>query len=958
MNKETYLKEFYKSLNERLQQMISSCKNEYLNSLSDDDRNSVMAILDKEEFSLLDINDLLIDYSPKELDDVSLFALVYRYFETITPDMVTRDLDMIKGDLVFLDLSVRHRLDKVPTNVPRFLMLPILSYLISTSNKYQTLTRELYGNYLTCLENDFVMKYLETSKLDISLIFDKLSTITTDPNYEITFDDIKLLSSFLLYKRYLPGMKMKEIMTVVENIKGTNDILISYWNTNFPFVTSNVSFDDAMKVYSHFFKLELPEKCANRYLYAKETFDSIAKQEYSKEECRQISLLLHTLLSQRFYQVPRYSIENFRFDDILDFIKKYEETGLVVSSADLSYLLDKFVVNNSSFDPSFDRLIKYKFQSYAKQQFPFEFDKFCSFMNQESFDFSSYKYEGTKEFDFSMYVRFLTNEDYHLIAGYFDPLMETKSGKALLIGTISACRDNLKHREDVYSVDTYQRFYPYLSKLATLTDYTLDYFLLDFVEKEDYEKVRVLCNWVDEHNPTFFNNSIRNSDIESRNNQRIINNIEKYFSETPLKELTKENILKYWNSLKNPFSETDRYPMKRACFMSYSDIIQKRLDAIALLEVKNMELCLQEGGSLLDYIAKQEYNEEQAFQLISTARNQMPNLDEQFLLLEQNLRNQIITRDDNNKYNQQVSDTMNRAKEAYMLMTLFLNGNYSSMGDFYNDAFLKLGIHVSKQTEILKSMFNSSPEVLDAYQKRREIIANGQADRLSEINKKRAQERLKANIDIYGEESVRIMKKFVDSDDTSITKFCASQDLSMKDFKFYRKLCSHVDENVSSLVDDKAADIRRKFISAMARTSYFVAREMLSCHKNHIPYDMLEHYQKYGYSPVFIKDFALSLHKDKEARIIDQYMSLHPEPFKSISAVEIAGMERTSHFTPRNIYLDAKGEVSVSYLAKDLGEAVDELLRLEVPITKGTVFGMLKQIQGTKEDVSKYHIKK
>ena len=109
MNKETYLKEFYKSLNERLQQMISSYKNEYLNSLSDDDRNSVMAILDKEEFSLLDINDLLIDYSPKELDDVSLFALVYRYFETITPDMVTRDLDMIKGDLVFLDLSVRHR---------------------------------------------------------------------------------------------------------------------------------------------------------------------------------------------------------------------------------------------------------------------------------------------------------------------------------------------------------------------------------------------------------------------------------------------------------------------------------------------------------------------------------------------------------------------------------------------------------------------------------------------------------------------------------------------------------------------------------------------------------------------------------------------------------------------------------------------------------------------------------
>lgn len=951
MNKEFYLQAFYSSLNKRLQQMIFNYKEEYLDTLSEEDKNPVWIILDKKKFSSLDINDLLIDYSPEELDDGSLFAIVYRYFDTITADME-------KGDLVLLDFPVRHRLEKVPTNVPKFLMLPILSYLISSSNKYQALTRELYGNYFMYLENDFTSHALKTSKLDISFIFDKLSTITTDSNYKITSDDIKLLSSFLLYERYLPGMEMKEIMTVVKNIKGTDDIFIRYSEAHFPFAISDVSFDDAMRVYSHFFKLELPQKCANRYLYAKETFDSIAEHEYSKEELKQISLLLHTLFSKKFYQVPGYSLEKFQFDDVLDFIKKYEETGLVVSKADLSYLLDKYVVNDNPVSVDFASMVRSKYYEYGTSQFPFQFKDLCSYMNDGTLDFSSYKYDGTKDFDFSMYTKFCTFTWYHQIAGYFDPLMKTRSGQELLSSTITSAKKEIQHQEDVYSVDTYQRFYPYAEKLASLTDYTLDYFLLDFVKKEDYEKVRVLCNWIDEHNPAFFSNSIKNSDNIRRNSQRIITNIEKFFSETPLKELTEDNILEYWKSLRNPFVSKDKYPMKKDYFMSYSSIIKKRLDALALPEVKNMELCLKEGSSLVDYISKQEYSEKQAFQLISTARYKLPDEADVFLELEQTLTNQIAVRDEKNKYNQEVRDIMNQAKEAGLLMTLFLNGDYSSMAEFYEDASLKLGLQSSKIREILKNMNENSPEVLELYQKRREIIDKRISTRISEANRRKSQERLEMNIDMYGEEAIRIMKKFVDSDDTSIGKFCSSLDLSMKDFKFYRKLCSHVDQATSTLVDDKAADIRRKFIGAMGRTSSLVAREMAHCHNNHIPYDMVEHYQKYGYSPVFIKDFALSIHKDKVAKTIDQYMNIHPELFRSISAVEIATMERTSRFTPRNMYLDSKGRMSVSYLASDLEEATSELCRLEVPVTKGTVFSMLKRMQGRKKETSKIQIKK
>ena len=274
------------------------------------------------------------------------------------------------------------------------------------------------------------------------------------------------------------------------------------------------------------------------------------------------------------------------------------------------------------------------------------------------------------------------------------------------------------------------------------------------------------------------------------------------------------------------------------------------------------------------------------------------------------------------------------------------------------DASLILGLQPSKQREIRKKSSESDSELADAYQKKREVIDKKISERIGQSTRERAREKLEVNIDMYGEEAIRIMKKFIDSDDTSIGKFCSSLDLSMKDFKFYRKLCSHVDQATSALVDDKAADIRRKFIGAMGRTSSLVAREMVRCHNNHIPYDMVEHYQKYGYSPIFIKDFALSIHKNEEAKTIDQYMSIHPELFRSISAVEIATMERTSRFTPRNMYLDAKGKMAVSYVASDLEAATSELCKLEVPVTKGTVFSMLKRIQERKDSTVKVHQKK
>ena len=42
MNKESYLKAFYSSLNDRLQQMILTYKEEYLDTLSEEDKNQLI----------------------------------------------------------------------------------------------------------------------------------------------------------------------------------------------------------------------------------------------------------------------------------------------------------------------------------------------------------------------------------------------------------------------------------------------------------------------------------------------------------------------------------------------------------------------------------------------------------------------------------------------------------------------------------------------------------------------------------------------------------------------------------------------------------------------------------------------------------------------------------------------------------------------------------------------------
>ena len=935
MNTEQYLSLFYRVLDEHIADMIFVYKSQYFRFV--EDKDYFLSILDKKGYTLEDINDLLIDYSDREFDDVDLFSIVYKYFSN------NFDNDSLK--LCPIDFFVKNRLERVPDKIPEFLMLPILSYLVSSS-KYKLQARELYGNNLLFLDKKIIDGYfLDFLPVNISLVFEKLPAITTDHDYTITSDDIKVLSSFLPYEDYLLSPEMKKVFGDIKKILQSERIY-SY---------------DNMKLYSHFFKLDFPQKCNNDFLYATVVFKNVSSREYSEEELTQISILFHTSLAPSCY-LSSDSLEkftkDFQFNDVLKFIKTVEDIGLTVSDKDLVSLLKKCIGDKDSDFLSIKELVEDSFRQYTHDHFVFRFEDFCSFMNQLNIDFSPYKYDGTKEFDFSTYLMFLTSDRYRRFAGYYEPLMHTKSGQDLFGEMVESNKEKIKGLEELYSDDTYQKYYPYVEKLASLSDYTLDYFLLDFVKEEDWETVRILINWVLENNSAFFSNSIASEDIVERNKQRAIRNVKKFFSETPLKELTEDNISAYWRSLRNPFVHHNVFPMKKDHFRSYTSLIDKRLERLSLPEVRNMELCLSEGKSLIDYIASREYSEEQALSLISIAIHKMPEEKDKLLRLHDELQAQMDIRDAKIKYDEMVKDTLDDVKRTNGILALFLGRDYSSMAQFYEDAASKFGLSPDKVRDILKSFTIGDSELSQAYHEKREAIARMQVDNFVHGAKERARERLESNIDMYGKEAIEVMQLFISSDDKSIGKFCSSFDLSMNDFRFYRNLCRHIDQDTSALVDDKAADIRRKFIGAMSKSSESVAKEMVRCHRNHIPYDMVEHYQKYGYSPSFIGRFALNVHKDKEARIIDQYMQLYPTIFKPISYSELENMKRLSRFSSRCLFLDSNGKISVNYSSSDLVSATDELCKLDIPVTKGTIFSMLNRVQAEKGNAAKIYQKK
>ncbi len=923
MEKNYYTNKFFESLELYLKMKMIKSIDGYLNKISPDDRSNVEAVITKKQISLEEINDLLIDYSPVEFDDSDLFSMVYQYFSSIVPWFRNNE------ELVSLSVSIKWNLrhNKYP-DIPDFLYLPIIYYLIGSKNSYQELTRKLLGNNLCYFEEnisghdaDFAFAHG-----DVFLMLKRLDTITTDVDYTILEEDYTLLSQLLKYS-VLPLFEKES--SVIKNI-----LKIDFFSDDF---------DNKIKVFSHFLSIDMNiKKYNNKYLYTKEIFDLVDKPEITPE----LILFLQTNFANEFYHIPQ--LEHlyqddflFTFDQILSFLYKFEETGQVLPKEDLKQLLDKKL--DSSLLPrvssEFSNKIYSIYREYRKNKFEFNFKDFSSYMNSLDIDFSPFKYHGTKEFDFYMFDLFCQHSISSQYLPFYEALMKTNSGKILLEEDITRAKNSLRERETIFSTDTYQRCMPYAQQLAKLSDYTLDSFLLEFVPEEDHQKVGSLCTWL---NPTYFHNSLFSGERFKANNKRLLRKKDLYFVHSSLKSLTLDKVEDYWKSFQKflPYSVSQKLT-KKEFFAQYREIYQKRIDDIAFDEVKNMSLFMKTEMSLLRYIDQADYLPEQALKMIDSTISKMPEEKEKLLVMKKQLFDEIKIREEEEKSFSDTKKYIEDVKNANKLLLLFFTSDFSSMAHFYQTAKEKFHISEDKQRKLLKMFLGSLGEesdISDLYEKKRELISLKQREKLIESTKQRAKERLEENIDLYGEKALNVMRKFVDSDDNTIGKFCHSAGISINDFRFYRKLCENVDSDVSILVDEKAANIRRNFIHAMAVASNYICKEMVKCHKQKVPYNLVKHYQKYGYSPRFIADIASSIARRREADNINKYLTLYPDIFVPISVNKLEEMRRVSRVYPGNIYF---GDAKVSYNSKNLDYATQELNGMGIPITKGSLYYFL-----------------
>lgn len=934
MEKNYYTNKFCESLELYLKMKMLKYVEYYLDTIPSDDRRNVDSIITRNQFTLEEINDLLIDYSPVEFDDSDLFSMAYRYFNNIVPSYRKN------GTLVTLPDSIEKRLKSNDyPDIPDFLYLPIIYYLIWSSNPYQRLTQELLGNNLQYFEDNMPTheEDLQYAHGDVFDMLASLDAITTDSGYIITEDDYRLLNQLLQYSSIFRHEK-----SVIENILTLADVTLE-------------DVDKKIKVFSHFLPMDTNiEKNNNLYLYVKEMFDSVDNPDITPE----LVLLLQTDYAQKFYHIPQleylYKDKSvFTFAQILSFIHKFDETGEVIPEEDLQKLLNKRL--DSSLRLKVPRELSMKIYSiyheYRRKQFEFSFKDFSSYINSLGFDFSPYKYNGTKDFDFYMFELFCQHTIHSNYPPYCEELMKTASGKALLEKYVIRAKNKLQEEETNFSTDTYERLMPYAKQLVGLSDYTLKSFLIEFVPEEDQKRVAALCTWLNNTNPDFFNDSLFSSERYAADYKRLLRKKDLYFEQGSLKDLATDKVNAYWKLLKESFPyPKDRTLTRNQFFSQYREVYQKRINDISLDEVKNMSLFMQARKSILCYVDQTDYLPEQALEIIDSAISKMPSEKDLLLVMRRQLSEEIRLRDIQEVSFSEARKYINDVKDANKLLLLFFNSDFSSMDDFYQVAKEKFHISLKRQRDLIKTFLESDLDeeasILTLYQERRESINLRHREQLRDSAKQKAKEKLEENIDLYGEKALDIMKKFVASDESTIGKFCQSADISMNDFKFYRRLCVNMDSDVSVRVDQKAASIRRKFIRAMAIASNHIYKEMVRCHKEKVPYDIVKHYQHYGYSPRFIADIASKIGRTKEADNINKYLTLYPDIFVPINANKLEDMRRVSRIYPGNIYF---GENKVSYNTKKLDYATKELDSMGVPITKGSLYCFLSSNSEKKE---------
>ncbi len=919
-NKDVYLEELEKVMNDKvLSDFVSLEYNDIEEGLQD-----IYLILRKNKDVILD----LVDIDNSNLN--YLVSSVVNYCNNNTDKLPFVIESMIERKNFAKDFDDRK-------------FLASLIYLLNTDNKYSDLVTSVLYNYTSIkigAKTKKKLSLLENKNRFINVL-DILENIITDKDYSITLKDIKLLEELNYNTK-----PIKEIPMIKLVLAATN-------TTDYQLLAKFLGLNSANYKYK------------NNYFNGSKIISDVKKITYQAEELSILKLLNLTI--KPYNQSNELSIldclsleinsKKPNFFDVIKFVKLYDKYTDNKKEIDFRKIskclkLTNNLYNKTSYYYDDADIFRKIYDEYRNNNFSFKIDEFCNYINsikKERFleeKIIHYKVlDSNSDFDIYSFIYLLgsvsNSKELNRFAPYIPHFLETKSGKKYFTPLLEKEMEAINYLEDTYSLDTLNRLLPYAYDLASKSDYSMGSYAKKFIDSRDYYKFKAVCTWLRNNNKDIFKESIDNKSNIEKDRKRSILEATNYFSNLKLKEIKPNTIYKYYKSLELPYSDFKKKNHilgERTISNIANSLYKKKLESICLVETKQLLLLASEGKSLTQYIDSRDYDYKQVFDIVSMAGKQIEDKSSLTILLDRIKKEVVITEQET------------RLKEASSLIDMFKNSSFDSLGAFHDFVKNEYGISREKQA-VLFDVAKGNKELSKIIAEKELEIKEKRSIRVTEQSRKKTLEKPDYNMGKYGEEVVKAMRTFTETDNITIKNFCRSADISEKEFRFYKKLCQEIDDNLVIEVNDKCRDISRKFVAFIVKSANEIALEMKRCHKEKEPYNLYAHYEKYSISPFLIANISSRFNKVNASKLISQYITIHSDIFTSVSSFKIENMKRKTSIYNANFYLENQ---SVSYSKNNLDQAINNLCEKGIPLYNGTLYQALKK---NKEDVKKTYIK-
>ena len=900
------------SLKEEILQDIAMQDRKKLQQLVYQYRNNWQAIIEEEQWPLLEkdtltlkeINTLLTGEAAITLSNEDIWFRTLAFFYQKNHAL-----------LPYLSISeeAKEQVKITPTlsleQIDDALYYQILYYLVNQDDKISTSTNQLLA--LLSLPSLLIPSFsLETYTKMIQEL-DELDNLIIDPTYETNL-------SHFLEATHLHQLRHQASKPLIEKVQTLEKLYALK--------------QQAPKLLTHDFELMArfcTMKANNTYGQYQQLLRVLDEQETLSEPfllaLSALSPSLQSLLPHPYLN-SLHSIE-----DIISFINQVEKTDYQFTISQVLSLLSNVI----SLDTSKD--IDGLYQSYRQENFVFSMTDFAAYIRQESVsDPLLCHFQSEDFYRFHKPMTKMTSEQsflWQVIAPYQNALATTEFAKTQLQPLQKQEQQYWEKQMTIYNQQVFDQYYPLLEKMKLTTDYTLSYFLKQFVEPKDYDKVLALCQWQRRKEADYFMSSIDQKDIKQKNKDRLIRETVAYLNGVPLQTLRLPEIMNYWRNLKDPSKKGPAaYPISKSHFVSLTRRIEKeRLETIMLPQLEKLASLLEQRQPLLTYIQQQEYSVLQVYDMLEIAEEQSPIPEEMLTAISQ----QLMLEDKEDRKQKALENAqqerMETKKLALALLKEFLASDASSLCEFYAQILQEKQIPELKQRELLSLAAHLDPTLEQAYEKKRLSFKEKQMQLRSE----KARRNREANPKLADDKVFVFLRKLFEpeQDDVALERFCYTYQLDIEQVLQCKTLFQEV-RTPKELVALK--EKCQPLVQAMNAAAYVVAKRMVTCHKNQQYYGLIGHYERFGYSPSIIGQLATHL-GSRNGQLIEKYMHLHKDSFQYISYQQAQKLQ--SYGISNKLRVNKE---IISYDKQQLANAIETLTEAHVPLQKGTLYEVLR----------------